>query len=133
MRGMTCRATLGLDRRMLIDEWASRFGMAFHTNGIAGNASTQLPLLECSMRVVTITAADQALVHLVVKGLRKGRLDIGVAGITELRLRYLQQMFLILKRVDAVTACTSHICHPVRGTLKVGMRSFMAAKTLLVH
>ena len=133
MRRMTCCATLGLDGRMLIDEWASGFGMAFHTNRIAGNAAMQLLLLECSMRVVTITATDQALVHLMVKGLRKGGLDIRVTGITELRLRYLQQMFLTLKRVDAVAACTSYLCCPVRGTLKIGMRSCMAAKTLLVH
>ena len=82
-------ATLGLNRRVLIDKWASNLCMALHTDGISSNAAPQLLLLERPVRIVTVTAAYQPFVHLVVKGLREGWLDIGVTGVAELWLRYL--------------------------------------------
>jgi len=118
---------------MLIDERASGLGMAFHADGIAGDAAAQLLLLECAMRVVAIAAADQSLVHFVVKGLRKSRLYISVAGVTELRLRGLEQLLFTLERMDAVATCTPHVRLPVGGTLKIRMCSRMAGETLLVY
>jgi len=118
---------------MLIDERTGGLGMAFHADRVAGNAATQLLLLECSVWIVTIAAADQSLVHLVMKGLRKGWLYVGVAGVTEFWLRNLEQLLFTLERMDAVATCTPHVRFPMGGALKIWMCSTMAGKTLLVH
>jgi hypothetical protein len=75
---------------MLIDKWTGNLGMAFHTDRVSGNATVQLLLLKCSVRVMAIAATDQSFVHLVVEGLREGRLYIGMAGVAELGLRNLE-------------------------------------------
>jgi hypothetical protein len=107
--------------------------MALHTDRIACNTAMQSLLLECAMRVVTIAAADQSLVHLVMKGLRKSRFYISVAGVAELWLRGLKQLFFTLERMDAVATCASNVRLTVGGTLKIWMCSCMAGKTLLVN
>ena len=90
MRDMTKAAALGLDRRMLVDKGAGDLGVALHTDCISGDATAQLLLLECPVRIVTVTAAYQSFVHLMVEGLRESWLYICVACVTELWLRNLE-------------------------------------------
>jgi hypothetical protein len=71
---------------MLIDERTSSVRVALHTDSIAGNAAVQALFFESAMWIVAIAATHEPLVHLVMEGLRKGRLYIGVAGIAELGL-----------------------------------------------
>ena len=118
---------------MLIDERTGSLGVAFHANRIAGDTATQLLLLECAVGVVTIATANQSLIHLVMEGLRKSWLYIGVAGVAEFWLRNLEQLLFTLERMDAVATCTPHVRFPMGGALKIWMCSTMAGKTLLVH
>jgi len=118
---------------MLIDKWPGSLGVALHADRVSVDAARQLLLLERSVRIVTVVAADQPFVHLVMKGLRKGRFYIGVAGITELWLRNLEQILFALRRMDAVTTCTPHVRLPVGGTVKIRVRSGMAGKAFLIH
>jgi len=118
---------------MLIDKWTGSLGMTLHADRVSGYAAVQLLLLERSVRIVTVAATDQPFVHLVMKGLRKGRLYIGVAGITELGLRNLEQILFALKRMDAMTTCTPHVRFPMGGTIKIRVRSCMADKAFLIH
>lgn len=83
MRHMARQAAFGLNRRMLVNEGAGCFRMALHAHRIAGHAAMQAFLLESAVRIVTIAAAHQPLVHLVVEGLREGRFYIRVTAVAK--------------------------------------------------
>lgn len=130
---MTECTALSLNGRMLIDKRTGRLGVALHADRVSGYAAVQLLRLERPMWIVTVAATNQPFVYLVMKGLCKGWLDIGVAAVTELRLRNLQQIVFALKRMDAMTTCAPHIRFPVGGTFKIRMRSCMADKAFFTH
>ena len=133
VREMTECATFSLNGRMLIDKRTGNLGVTFHADRVSVNTAAQLLLLKRSVRIMTAAATNQPFVHLVMKGLCKGRLDIGVAGVTELGLRNLEQPLFALKRMDAMTTRTPHVRLPVRGTIKIRVRSCMAGKAFPIH
>ena len=61
------------------------------------------------MGIVAVAARQQAFIHLVMEGLGKIRFDIEMAGIAELRLDQLEQLYLHLGGMDRVAVHASDI------------------------
>ncbi len=133
MRDMTKAAALGLDGRMLVDKWTGNFGVALHTDCISGDAAAQLLLFERSMWIVTVTAAYEPFVHLVMEGLRKSWLDVGMAAVTKFWLRNLEKIAFALKRMNAVATGATYPRFAMGRTLKIGMGSCVACKAPFIH
>ena len=109
MRVMAHLAALGLDRRVWVNERTGGLRMAFHAHYVTAETAAQhgpralQGALERAVRIMAVAARHQPFIHLVMKRLSKRRLDIGVAGIAELRLRYFKKACLAPKFMDAVT------------------------------
>src|SRR5690242_17749556 len=93
---------------MLIYKWTGGLGVALHADGILGNAAAQLLPPEGAMWIVTVAAAHQPFVHLVVERLRKGWLYIVMARVTELRLGNREQMLFALIGMYAMATRTPY-------------------------
>jgi hypothetical protein len=104
--------------------------MALYTDRIARDAAMQSLFLEGAMRIVTIAAAHQALIHSVMERLRKSRLHVSVAGIAELRLRNLEKAGLAFEFMNAMATCTTYVCNSVCGALEIRMCCGVALQTL---
>lgn len=87
VRGVTGQAALDLHRRMLVLEGPGFIGVAVQTDGLLGCGSAQLVSLESTVRIVAITALDQAFVHPMMSRLGKIRFDLAVATVTKQGLR----------------------------------------------
>lgn len=59
--------------------------MAFRANCVLIRARLEEFVLEGAMGIMAVAANQQALIHLVVKGLGEGGLNVGVAAIAEIR------------------------------------------------
>lgn len=125
--------TFSFNWRVLIYKWAGSLRVAFHAYGISGNAAAQLLLLKRSMGIMTVAATDKSFVNLMVEGLRKCWLYIGMAGIAELRLRDLEHIGFALKRMHAVTTGAPHAGFSVGRAVKVRMRTSMARKAFFIN
>ena len=126
-------AAFGLDNVVLIHKRASRFGMALAANSVLLRGGLAALFLKSAVRVVAIRALNQSLVHLVVEGHGKLRLDVGVALEAECRLGSLEQGLVARAGVNAVTADAAYIAVTVCRALKVGVLALMAAEALCVH
>ena len=84
------QATLPLDRGMFKHEGTACLRMALGTDGILIGGGLNVVVAKGPVDVMAIAALHQALIHLVMKGRGKCRLDIGMALIAEQRLRHLQ-------------------------------------------
>lgn len=110
VRVMAPRTSLGRDHRMRIDKRAGGLGVALHAYCSAAGTAVQhrggvlQGSLERAVRIMAVGAFHQAFIHLVMKGLSERRLDIGVAAVAELRLRYLEQVVFALRLMYAVAA-----------------------------
>jgi len=102
MRIVARTATFNLDWRVLINKRPRLFRMALHTGSVAGDAASQSLLLECPVWIVTIAAAHQTFIHLVMERLRKSGLHVGLACIAELRLRSFKKARFISEFMNAV-------------------------------
>lgn len=71
MRRVADRTAFGFDRRMLVNKWAHFFHMALRANDVLISRRPKLFGLECAVRVMTVTAVQQPLIHLVMERLRK--------------------------------------------------------------
>lgn len=132
MREVAKRTAIRPDRLMLVDERTCCLCVTFYADRIARDAAMQSLVLEGAMWVVTIAAIYQPFIHLVVKGLRKGRLYISVAGITKLRLRNLKKAGLAFRFVNAVATRATYACIAVCGSLEIGMRCGVAFQALVI-
>ena len=95
-------AALGLDHRMLENERPRCFGMALSADFVLVGRGLELLALERTMRIMTVAAFHQSLIHPVMEGLGKRRLYVRVAPIAELGLRYFQQARFTLEIVHTV-------------------------------
>src|SRR5580698_4097081 len=120
MRIVARTASFRPDWRVLINKRTCFFRMALHTDGVPGDAASQLLLLECPVWIVTIAAVHQAFVHLMVERLRKSRFYVNVAGIAELRLRNLEKAVLASKFMNAMATQATNFCSSVCGALEIG-------------
>src|SRR4029077_9163435 len=82
MGGMASHAAFGLDGRMLPGERTGLVSMAIEANHILRGGGAQLMLHEAAMLVMAIAAGDEPLIHAMVKGLGKIRLDLKMAAVT---------------------------------------------------
>jgi hypothetical protein len=89
--------------------------------------------LERAVRIVAIAALYQPLIHLVMERLSKCRLDIGVAAITELRLRRFEKALFAFRLVDTVAACAANLSLTMGRVCKIRMRASMAAQAFLIR
>jgi len=121
-------APLCLDHRMLEEKWTSRLCVAFGADSILICRRLQLLGLKRPVRIMAVAAGHQTFIHFVVKGLRKGRFDIRMAGVAELRLRGLEQVRLIFEGVYAVATRATHSGLTVSRSFEVGVSSCVAAK-----
>src|SRR5579864_877172 len=85
------------------------------------------------MRIVAVGAFDQPFVHTMVERLGKVRLHLQVTAITELRLRYLQQLALHPRMVNGMAVNAPNIVLKMFRAQEVGMlfSKFMAAQATL--
>src|SRR6202007_321854 len=82
---VTRRATLDLERRMLVHKRAGGFGMTFCADSVLVGAGLKQRVLECAVRIMTVGALHQPFRHFVMKRLREGDFRISVAALTETR------------------------------------------------
>ncbi len=86
MRRVTGKAAFRLYRSMFEYKWAPCFRVALGADHVLISRRAELMVAKGPMRVVTVGALHQTFVHLMVEGLRKRRLDVGMAAIAELWL-----------------------------------------------
>ena len=132
MRIVAHTATFRFDWRVLINKRTCLFRMALHTDGVAGDAASQSLLPECPVGVVTIAAAHQAFVHLVVERLRKSGLHVSVAGIAELRLGDLEKAGFTSEFMNAVATHAAYVCSSVCGAFEIRMGPGVALQALVI-
>lgn len=124
---------------MRIDERAGDLGVALHAYDVAAGTAVQHSgwmlqgPLERAVRIVTIAAVHQAFIHFVMKGLSERRFGVRVAGVAELRLRYLEQVVFALRLMYAVAAQAVDSRLAVRGVLEIGVRADVAGQAFLVY
>lgn len=133
VREMARGAALGLDRWMLVDERARRLDVALGADGILRRADSDEIRLKGAVRVVAISALDQAFVDPVMERLCKSRLYVGMALIAESWLAMLEQSRLCFKLVYAVAAGATYKCFAMGGPLEVGMITNVASQAFLLH
>src|SRR5262249_46121933 len=105
MRHMARQATLSLNRWMFVNEGTGCCRAAIHANRTACHTAMQALVSKRAVRIMTITAACQAFVDSVMEGLRKGWLDIAMAGIAKLWLFNFEKTGFAVKFVNAMTTC----------------------------
>lgn len=132
MRIVARTASFRSDWRVLINKRTCLFRMALHTDDVPGDAASQSRCLEGAVRIVTIAAAHQAFIHLVVERLRKSRLHVSVAGVAELRLRNLEKAGLASEFMNAMATQATYVCSSVCGTLEIRMGRGVALQALLI-
>ena len=71
MWGMAAQAALTLHSRMFKHKGSARLRMALTANSILVGCRPDVVVAEGSVDVVAVAALDQALIHLVVEGLRE--------------------------------------------------------------
>lgn len=133
VRRMASGATFSLDRRVLERERPAHIRVALGADGVLVGRVSQVDQIECAVRVVAVSALDQAFVHPVVEGHVELPLLIGMASVTESRLRGRQEVFSRFAFVDAVATDATYIGLSVRGTLEVGMRCPVAVQAHRIH
>lgn len=132
VRGMTCRATLGFDRSVLIGPRAGFPGVALEAKGVLRRDLLDAALPEGAVEVVAIGALHLAIVHRVMEGHGKLRLGVRVTLNAERRLRRLEQrLFRAVMNVVATDA--AHISFPMRRALEIRVLSLVATQALLIH
>ena len=125
-------AALALHGAVLINERTGSFGVAPDTKGILRDGRAAALHFVCAMRVVTIGTLNQSFIHLVVDGHGELRLDIGVAFVTEGRLRRFEQR-LHLTVVNVVAADATYIAPGVVRVAKPPVVRQVALQALSVH
>lgn len=133
MRKMAGRATLQLQRRMLVDKGTQGLRMTLRADCVLIRIRLEQLVLERAMGIMTITANQQAFIHLVVKGLGKGGLHIRVAAVAQLRLFYLQKMCLTLEGMVAVATDTTDTSCAMSGTIEACVGPQMATEALFIY
>ncbi len=101
--------TFDLHRLVLKYERPALFGVACVANGVLRRRRANLFRRNGTVRIVTIVAFDQALVHSMMKGHCELRLLCGVAGVAKLRLFFHQQKFRIFAVVGRMAVQTANI------------------------
>lgn len=124
-------ATFELHGRMLVDKRAQGLRMAFRANCVLIRARLEEFVLEGAMGIMAVAANQQALIHLVVKGLGEGGLNVGVAAIAEIRFGNLQRMFT-LKRVAAMATDAAHARFAMSRSIEVGVRPQVTTEALFI-
>jgi len=109
VRHVAGHATLGFYRRVLEREGAGFVGVAVEAKLVLGRGGAKLVGEESAMGIMAVAARQQAFIDLVVKGLGEIRFDVEMAGIAELRLGHLQQLYLHLGSMDGVAIHASDI------------------------
>lgn len=133
MRKMAGRATLQLQRRMLIDKGTQGLRMTLRADCVLIRICLEQLVLKGAMGIMTITANQQSFIHLVVKGLGKGSLHIRVAAVAQLRLLYLQKVCLALEGMVAVAADTTYTSCAMSGAIEACMGPQMATEALFIY
>src|SRR5215831_6635585 len=133
MWSVASHTTLGLHCGMFKSEWARFVCMAVEAEGVLGCRSAELVSEEPAVWIMTVGAAYQALVHAMVEGLGKIRLNLQMTAITKLRLRRSQELVFHFGIVDGVAVNAPNIIFQVVRTQEVGMlfAELMAAQTTL--
>jgi len=133
VRRVACRATLGLDDGVFVYKRTGRFSVALGADRIHLRGGSQVLPAKRPMRIMAVSALDQALFHLVMERHVELRLDVGVALEAQLRLRDLEQVILVFAHVNAVATDAAYVGFAMSRTLKVGVLTLVATKTLLVN
>lgn len=133
MGKMAGRATLQLQRRMLVDKGTQGLRMTLRADCVLIRIRLEQLVLERAMGIMTITANQQAFIHLVVKGLGEGSLHIRVAAVAQLRLFYLQKMCVTLEGMVAVATDTTDTSCAMSGTIEACVGPQMATEALFIY
>ena len=114
MRRVARNAAFRTDRCVFKYKRPAYIGVAFGAYCVLISGRFQIVRIECAVGIVAVAALHQSLIHLVVEGHAKCRFRIGVALEAEIRLRSLEQLFLLLARVNTVTAGATNVRFRVR-------------------
>ena len=91
MRCVTRHASFGLNRGMLINEWALLVGVTLNASCVCASGQSRLLELKTAMRIMAITALHRSFKYLVMERKFELVLRFRVAAETELWLVHLQQ------------------------------------------
>jgi hypothetical protein len=121
VRDVAGDAALDLHGGVLVHERSGLIRVAFEANGVLRGGGAQLPREEASVRVVTIRALHQALVHTVMEGAAELLLDFDVAAIAELGLGHAHQELGLLRMVGRMAIDAADVVLQVGGAREVGV------------
>lgn len=121
MRHMTTGASLLLHRLVLEHERAHGVAVAVCTNGKLSSRRTQLAAHQRAMRIVTITALNQADIHAVPVGAGKLRSFPCVTSVTESWLGRCQQEAGLIRMMRRVTIDAAYTIGSVCGSIVVAV------------
>jgi len=119
MGSVATAAALRFYRHMLVYKWSSGIGVALGAGGVSAGQSFHLPQRGGAMRVMAVTALNQALIDSVVIGLGKIGLGRRMAAVALFRLFLNQQVLGTFGVVRRMTVKATHIIAGVRGTGEV--------------
>lgn len=119
VRIVTGTAPFGLDRSMLIKKWSSRRDVAFGAHHELPGSRWERILPQPAVRIVTVSAVDQALSNVVAVWRRELWIHIAVALKAKSGLRRLEQIPGAAGRMNDMTADAAYIAFAVDRAFKV--------------
>ena len=119
VRGVTTGAAFGLDGKVLENEWALLVRMALHAHGVTASDVPYLPQGAGAVKIVTVRAFHQALVHAVMERFRKIGLGSRVASVAQLGLTLRQQAMRFFGVVGRMAVQAADIVAGVSGPGKM--------------
>ena len=90
---MTSRATVSLQRCVLVCKWTLLICVTLDTSCISARCQSRLLQLKATMRIVAIAALHRAFEHLMMKRHTESRLHFAVTAHAELRFTELQHVY----------------------------------------
>lgn len=110
-------------------------GVAFKARDVLGGRIAQLAGPDSAMRIMTVGALNEPLVHAVMERHFKFRLFLKMAGVAELRLAFHEQELLDGGMMGRMAVDTTHLVASMLGAQGVGMFGVLcvAIEAALIH
>src|SRR5581483_956123 len=121
MGRVASRAALDLHCLMLIDEWASLFGMALEADCVLLGGCAQLAGEETSVRIMAVSTVHQGFVHAMVEGPVELLFGFEVTAVAKLRRLLFHQELRFFGMMGRVAVDAAHIVLHVRRAREIAV------------